>query len=230
MRTLLLLPLLLTPVSTFQNGAGDGAPVTVVGARWTKTWQKVEHADAQAPGPAPAVNSANKINERNRRANAPAGVRDPNEDTVDGRSAALDKIVRESRLPKSETVEGYTYRVKVQNPGAKAVDVIFWEYRFEETANPSNLTRRQFLCGVQIKGGREKEIEAFGGSGPAAAVSAESLANKASNPFSERVVINRVEYADGTIWQRKDWNYAEVGASIRRAVSTPWGAEMCRAL
>jgi hypothetical protein len=222
MRTLLLLPLLLAPVSPFQSGAGDGAPVTVVGAKWTKTWQKVEHADTQAPGPAQSMNPANKIHERNRRSNAPAGVRDPNEDTIDGRSAALDRAVRESRAPKSETVEGYAYRVKVQNPGAKAVEVLFWEYQFEETANPANLTRRQFLCGVQIKGGKEKELQAFGGSGPAA--------QKAANPFAERVRINRVEYADGTIWQRRDWSYAEVRASIQRAVSTPWGAEMCRAL
>ena len=41
MWTLLLLPLLLMPVSPLQSGAGDGAPVTVVGAGWTKTWQKV---------------------------------------------------------------------------------------------------------------------------------------------------------------------------------------------
>lgn len=230
MRILLLLPLLLTPVYALQNGAGGGAPVTVVGATWTKTSRKVEHADTQGPGPAPSMNPANKIGERNRRMNAPAGMRDPNEDTIDGRSAALDKVVRESRAPKTETVEGYAYRVKVRNPGANAVEVLFWEYQFEETANPSNLTRRQFLCGVQIKGGKEKEVQAFGGSGPAGAISAESLANRAANPFAERVVINRVEYADGTIWQRKDWSYAEVRASIQRAVSTPWGAEMCRAL
>ena len=230
MRTLLLLPLLLTPISPFQNGAGDGAPVNVVNSRWTKTQQKVEHPDAQGPSPAPAMIPANKNFERNRRINDPAGVRDPNADTIDGRAAALEKAVRESRAPKSETVEGYVYRVKVQNLAPKAVEVIYWEYQFEETANPSNLTRRQFLCGVQIKGGKEKEVQAFGGSGPAGAISAESLANKAANPFAERVRINRVEYADGTIWQRKDWNYAEVRDSIKRAISTPWGAEMCRAL
>jgi hypothetical protein len=230
MRTLLLLPLLLAPASAFQNGAGEGTPLNVLGARWMKTQQKVEHPDTQAPGPAQAMIPANKINERNRRANQPVGVRDPNEDTIDGRSAALDRVVRESRAPKSEMVEGYAYRVKVQNLGAKAVEVVFWEYQFEETTNPSNLTRRQFLCGVQIKGGKEKELQAFGGSGPAGVVSAESLAKGAANPFTERVRINRVEYADGTIWQRKDWNYAEVRASIQRAVSTPWGAEMCRAL
>ena len=39
-----------------------------------------------------------------------------------------------------------------------------------------------------------------------------------------------IEYADGSIWQRKDWNFAEMRASIQRAVSTPWGVEMCRGL
>src|SRR5829696_3224230 len=230
MRTLLLLPLLLTPVSPFQNNPGDGAPVTVVSARWTKTRQKVEKLAEPGSTPAAAMTAADKNFSRGRRVNDPAGVRDPNADTLDARSAAMDKAVRDARAQAPEVVEGYAYRVKVQNAAQKNIDVIFWEYQFEETANPSNLTRRQFLCGVQIKGGKEKELQAFGGSGPAGVVSAESLANKAANPFAERVLINRVEYADGSIWQRKDWNYAEVRASIQRAVSTPWGAEMCRAL
>jgi hypothetical protein len=229
MRTLLLLPLLLAPVSPFQSDPGDDAPVTVVSARWTKTRQKVERADAAGSTPAAALTAADKNFARNRRINDPAGVRDPNADTLDARSAALDKAVRDARTQSVE-VEGYDYRVKVQNAARKAVEVIFWEYQFEETANPSNLTRRQFLCGVQIKGGKGKELQAFGGSGPAGVVSAASLADKSANPFAERVRINRVEYADGTIWQRKDWNYGEVRDSIQRAVSTPWGAEMCRAL
>lgn len=229
MRTLLLLPLLLTPVSPFQNSPADSAPVTVVSARWTKTRQKVEKPDARGSTPAAAMTAADKNFARNRRINDPAGVRDPNADTLDARSAAMDKAVRDARKPSIE-VEGYAYRLKVQNAALKNIEVIFWEYQFEETANPSNLTRRQFLCGVQIKGGKEKELQAFGGSGPAGAISAESLAHNAANPFAERVVVNRIEYADGTIWQRKDWNYAEMRAAIQRAVSTPWGAEMCRAL
>lgn len=229
MKILLLLPLLLTPAAPLQDGAGEGPPVKVVSARWTRTRQKVEKADAQGSTPAAAMTSADKNFARGRRVNDPAGVRDPNADTLDARSAAMDKAVRDARAPAVE-VEGYAYRVKVQNAGRKEVEVIYWEYQFEETANPSNLTRRQFLCGVQLKGGKEKELQAFGGSGPAGSVSAESLAGGAENPFAERVRINRVEYADGSIWQRKDWNYGEVRASIQRAVSTPWGAEMCRAL
>ncbi|HEX8337096.1 MAG TPA: hypothetical protein VF621_10230 [Pyrinomonadaceae bacterium] len=230
MRTLLLLPLLLAPVSPPQGGAGGAPPVNVVSARWAKTRYKVERPDVQGSTPAAEMTAADKNFARNRRINDPAGVRDPNADTVDARRAALDKAVRDARSQKPETVEGYDYRVKVRNEGAKAVEVLFWEYQFEETADPSNLTRRQFLCGVQIKGGKEKEVQALGASGPAAAISVESLSNRAASPFAERVLINRIEYADGTIWQRKDWNYAEVRDSIQRAVSTPWGAEMCRAL
>jgi hypothetical protein len=43
-------------------------------------------------------------------------------------------------------------------------------------------------------------------------------------------VINRVEYADGSILQRKGWNFAEMKSSIERAIKTPWGAEMCRGI
>ena len=230
MRTLLLLPILLLPSPPPQEPPGDGPALGVLSHKWTKSRQVVEKADAQGPIPAPAMIPANRNFERNRRINDPAGVRDPNADTIDGRSAALEKSVREARSPKTEMVDGFAYRVKVRNAGAKAVEVLFWEYQFEEAADPSNLARRQFLCGVNIKPGKDKELLAFSASGPNAAVSAESLAKMAENPFRERVVLNRVEYADGTIWQRKGWNFAEVKAAVSRAVSAPWGAEMCRGL
>jgi len=232
MRTLLLLPFLLTTFSPFQSAAttGDGSTMDVIGYKWTKSRQVVEKTDTQGPVPAAAMTAANRNFERNRRLNDPAGVRDPNADTIDGRSAALEKAVREARAPKTTEVDGFAYKVKVRNAGPKAVEVLFWEYQFEEAADPANLARRQFLCGVNIKGGKEKELLAWSASGPNGAISVESLANKTESPYRERVVINRIEYADGTIWQRKDWNFAEVRASVQRAVSTPWGTEMCRGL
>lgn len=232
MRTLLLLPLLLLTVPPVRNGVaeGDGSALDVLSYKWTKSRQVVEMADTQGPAPAQAMIPANKNFERNRRINDPAGVRDPNADTIDGRSAALEKSVREARAPKAASVDGFAYRVKVRNAGAKAIEVLFWEYQFEETANPSNLARRQFLCGVNIKPGKDKELQAFSVSGPNGAIGVDSLVGRAGELFRERVVVNRVEYADGSIWQRKDWNFGEVRASVARAVATPWGAEMCRGL
>ncbi|HYP53914.1 MAG TPA: hypothetical protein VEQ42_10270 [Pyrinomonadaceae bacterium] len=224
MRTLLLLPLLLSP---FQSG--DGTPVAVLGFKWVKSRQTVARPEPTTGAPAAALTRADKNFERNRRVNDPAGVREPNADTIDTRSAALERSVQESRSAKGKPVDGFAYRVKVRNAGAKVVEVVFWEYRFTEASNPSNVARRQFLCGVQIKPEKEKELQAFGMSGPNV-VSVESLAERAANSYQEQVVINRVEYADGTIWQRAGWNFAEVKSAVMRAVATPWGTEMCRAL
>jgi hypothetical protein len=173
---------------------------------------------------------ANKYFERTRRANVPAGEIDPNEFTIDGRRAALDKAMQESRTPKAKSIDGFNYQVKIRNSGSKVIEVLFWEYQFKETANPSNVVRRQFLCGVNIKPEREKELQAFSLLGPSNVISVGSLAKQPGNLFIEKVVINRVEYADGTILQRKGWNFAEMMPAIKHALGTPWGAEMCRNL
>ena len=229
MRILLLLPFLLAPLQG-DAPAGDGSALDVLSHKWTKSRQVVEQTDTNWPEPAKAIIPADKTYERQRRVNDPMGVRDPHADTLDGRSAALEKVVRESRAPKAKEVDGFAFRVKVRNAGAKAVEVLFWEYQFEEAADPSNLARRQFLCGVQVKAGKDRELLAWSASGPNGAISADSLAGKAESPYRERVVVNRIEYADGTIWQRRGWNFGEVRAAVQRATSTPWGAEMCRGL
>jgi hypothetical protein len=233
MRVLLLLPLLLMSVPLSQNPAAtteDGSSVVVLGFKWFKTRQVGEKIEPEDKTPARAVIPENKNFQRNARINDSIGARDPNADTIDGRSAAIEKNVQEARTPKTKPVDGFAYRVKVQNASAKAVEIIFWEYQFIDPANPATVARRQFLCGVQIKSDKEKELQAFSSFSPTDVVSAESLANKSGSPLQEKVVINRVEYADGSIWQRKDWNFAEVRTSIARAIAAPWGAEMCRRL
>jgi hypothetical protein len=232
MRTFLLFTLLLPFVWPIQNGAvaDDGSALAVLGFKWTKSRQTIAQPEKTINTPAPAMIPANKNFERNKRLNDPAGVRDPNADTIDGRSAALEKSVQEARSPKPSPLDGFSYRVKVRNASAKVIEVLFWEYQFAESSNPTKVSRRQFLCGVNIKSQKEKELQAFSLSGPSDVISADSLGIKSENLYQEKVVINRVEYADGSIWQRKDWNFAEVRSSIARATSTPWGLEMCRGL
>jgi len=209
--------------------APDGSQVEVLDYKCLKSRQASQDETYTENVPARAVIPQNKNYARNARINDPAGVRDPNEDTIDGRSAALEKISQEARQPKNKPVDGYAYRIKVQNGSPKLVEIIFLEYQFVDVANPDSATRRQFLCGVNIKAGKGKEVQAFSLSGPPEVVNVGALANNAK-PFGEKVIVNRVEYGDGTIWQRKGWNFAEIGMSYRRAVSTPWSTEMCRAL
>ena len=123
MRTILLLALILPQALHAQNNPAqnDGSALVVVGSKYAKTRHMLEFADTSSPGPAPAMTAANKNFERNRRINDPAGVRDPNADTIDARSAAMEKNVQESRAPKRKEVEGYEYRVKFRNAGERAV-------------------------------------------------------------------------------------------------------------
>jgi hypothetical protein len=223
---LLVVPLLLVSASQ----VSDTSSVTVVSFKWSKTRQLLEKIETPNTAPAAAMIPQNKNFQRNIRVNDPVGARDPNQDTIDGRSAAIEKNVQESRTPQSKPVDAFSYKVKFQNSSALGVDILFWEYQFIDRVTPSNVTRRQFLCAANLKPGKDKELVAFSRSGPSDVVNVNTLAKNSDKPFDEKVVINRVEYADGSIWQRKDWNFGEIRLTYRRATSTPWTTEMCRGL
>jgi hypothetical protein len=229
MKALLLMPLLLTLVSQGPGGqaTGESSSVVVRDFKWARDRQKIKAPAVASNAPA---RMPEKNFERNVRANATAEVRDPNLDTLEGRSAALEKSMQDAHAPRPKSVDGFTYRVKVRNAGKKAVEIVFWEYQFKARSDPANAVARQFLCGVNIKPDKEKELTAFSTSGPGNLIGAGSMDDKSGNPFEEGVLINRVEYSDGTIWQRKGWNYAAMKPSIARALETPWELEMCRNL
>ena len=211
-----------------QSPGDEVAPVKVLSHKWTRDQQPVEQATGMVNAPMAAVIPQNKNFERNRRANVSPGERDPNLDTIDGRSAALERSVQASRAPKP--IDGFAYRAKFQNLSPKPMEVVFWEYEFTDPATPPVVSRRQFICAVMVKPGKEKELKGFTVSGPSDVVTVDSLAKKPNNPFQERVIINRVEYSDGTIWQRKGWHLADVKFSYQRAVDSPWAPDMCKAL
>ena len=225
---LFLVPLSLINIGQTATTVQDGPQMSVVAFKWTRSRQTIEAPPSDATAPARAMIPQNRNFARNARINDPAGVRDPNADSVDGRAAAIEKSVQESRAPKAEPRDGFAYRVKVKNSSAKIAEIIFWEYRFYDPANPNLVARRQFLCGVNIRPDKEKELEAFSLSGPSDVVSVGTLAGKSQ--FKEEVLINRVEYADNTIWQRKDWSFAEIQRTYERVLREPWIPGACKGL
>lgn len=232
MRILLLLPLFLISNSPGQSAGGiqDDSLVTVIEFKYLKNRQTTRNQGTQATAPAPDMSTVTKTEHRNRHLESRAGVIDPNTQTTDGRSAALERSVQAARAPQSTAVDVYTYLAKIKNVHTQNIEIVFWEYQFKELSNPMNVVRRQFLCSVKIKPGKDRDLQAFSVLGPSDVISVGSLAKKSGDPFEEKVVINRVEFADGSILQRRDWNFGEVKLSIERAIKTPWGDEMCRAL
>jgi len=236
MRGLFILPLLLIPVAVAHNQTlviSEGKPdLVVLSHKWSKTRRVTARVTPnEPPPPAPSLTDTARRNaERSERVTDSGGPRQPTTGlSIDARAAALEKIVRDSRTEPSKSLNGFSYQLRLKNESAKQIEVVFWEYQFIDPAAPEVPVRRQFLCGLNLKTGREKDLTAFSLSGSSKVVSAQSLAEKTEKPPQERVLINRVEYADGTIWQRKDWSFAEIRLSYRNAIATPW-TEMCRGL
>lgn len=227
MKLLLLTSILVLFYSSF---CFPQEPVMVLSSNWQRTTHKGKVIEPQQTAPARAMINENKNFQRNAREQQSPGAIDPNEMTVDGRSAALEKINQQARTAKTDDVIGYTYSANVRNNSGKTAEIIFWEYRFAEIANPSNVVRRQFLCSAKLKNGASKELSVFSSLGPSEVIDADSLARSTTKLFDETVLVNRIEFSDGAILQRNNWKFDDVKKDVERVTSTPWGNETCRAL
>jgi hypothetical protein len=236
MKPLLIFALLLVPFAQAQQPAvnGDESPLSIISSRYSRDRQPVENAasasSSAAVGPQPAPTRYSKNFEKQKRINASAGDRDPEADTLDSRSAEMDRITQQAREAESKpAIDGFAYQVKVQNGGEKVTQNVFWEYQFRETANPANVVRRQFICSVKIKPSQEKSLQAFSRLGPSEVIDVKTLGKKPEHQFESAVRINRIEFADGTFWQRKGWEVTQFQLSAK-ARSATRNLPMCRGL
>lgn len=205
-------------------------PVPVLRAKWERVTVKAPKTEVAPTGPNVSVIAENKYFQRKAREQRTDHPPDPTEETIEGRSRALDKIVQESRTPQPDDQTGYSYLAEVRNDTGKKIAVLFWEYRFTEIARPTNVVRRQFLCGVEIKDGDKKSLSAFSLLGPSDSIDSKSLEKPDEKLFDEKVQINRIEFSDGEVRQRNGWKFEDVREAVDRATATPWGKDTCRPL
>src|SRR5436190_13675358 len=167
-------------------------PVTILSSRWYRTNKPAPKSEVQPTVPARPVNVDDKYFQRKAREQRTDNPRDPYDDSIEGRSAAMERSVAQSRAPQPDDVLGYTYMTEVRNDTGQAVHVIFWEYQFTEIAHPQNVVHRQFLCGVKIKDGEKKVLSVFSTLAPSDVLTVESLAKPEQKLFEEHVRVNRI--------------------------------------
>ncbi len=97
----------------------------------------------------------------------------------------------------------FSYIVQVQNNGAKMIKAIDWDYIFFDLTNQSEMGRRQFRTEEKIAPGKTKELRFFLRTPPTQTVSIHSLVKNERANLGEEVVIVRVEYLDGSVWQNQ---------------------------
>lgn len=221
---------LIFVLGCFSQEQTEESILSVLDSKWERVRIAGQKADSIVVPPARGLTPNDKYYQRASRSNQPKGVPDPSEESTDGRAAALERSVQEARMAKSDDVNGFRYSASFRNNSDRRIEVLFWEYRFKEFANPSNVIRRQFLCAVKAKPGEKFDLSATSTLGPSEIISADSLKDSSAKTFDEKIFLNRIEFADGAILQRLDWKMAEVKASIEKVIAAPWGKDLCKML
>ena len=96
----------------------------------------------------------------------------------------------------------YLYKAKITNTGAKTIKALIWEYVVIDE-NGVEVGTHTFIDNTKIRAGRTAGLVAYS-STPAVGVITAKSAKDSRHNYSERVIIDRIEYDDGTYWQRPD--------------------------
>ncbi|MET0645021.1 MAG: hypothetical protein ABW208_00285 [Pyrinomonadaceae bacterium] len=99
--------------------------------------------------------------------------------------------------PPPGVVTTYVYRAKVKNTGAKTIRVIDWGYTFLDPETQQELGRHLYSTKVKIRPGQDNELVGRSAKPQTSTINVKN----AGKELGEQVVIYRVEYDDGTVWQ-----------------------------
>jgi hypothetical protein len=97
--------------------------------------------------------------------------------------------------------DGYRYAVKLRNNGNKVIKSIDWDYLFLDPDTSIVVSRHQFTSDDTIKPGKSKEISVLYLNPPVKTVSVKMLNKKSPANYREQVMLIRIQYSDGSVWQ-----------------------------
>lgn len=110
----------------------------------------------------------------------------------------------------------YQLRLELKNTGTNVVRSLAWQYK--PTAMPEDYEPKQYLCALEVKPKEKKLLELWTPYAPVKVISVDERSNALKDG---EVVINKIEYTDGSVWTRRGWNYKlPANASQRLAEGT----------
>jgi len=100
----------------------------------------------------------------------------------------------------SAVVNGYLYQAQVKNVVDKTIKGLQWSYVFSDSQKQQEVVRHQFYSRTQIRAGETKKVAAFTRGAPPGVIDAKEVSKNSGKVGNESIVIERVEFADGTVW------------------------------
>jgi hypothetical protein len=169
----------------------------------------------------PITNSRSNSNKADTRTRATINQEEiRNRNSIENRSRDMleleQDVMREAQ--NSKPIDMFRYQVRLKNTGIKVVKVVIWDYQASYTDDFAEASHRLFRCSAKIKPNQSERFEVFTVLPPIRVINAAGTTR-----FKERIVINRIEYDDGSSWRRSTWHEPDV-------VATEGGRGNCKLL
>ena len=117
------------------------------------------------------------------------------------REAKADEANLAAQRQKKPSRYYFIYKTKIKNNHTAAITQIDWDYVFFERGTENELGRQEFTSDEQVGPGKTKELVVTITSPPTRTISVTSLNLEERDRLSEKIILVRVKYADGHIWQ-----------------------------
>lgn len=198
---LLMLVLAFAAVANTQTPQiSDDPPVTVVKHNWVK--ERINWEGDPFGGPVENFDDVRRRNVDIRRVERARGTGNIGEAAKVEREMRAEQVIK-ARPPKPPRYV-FLYRTSVKNTVEKTIKEIDWDYIFFDAVTGEELGRRQFTSVENIGPGKTRELSFTLSKPPAQRISVYALEKKEREGLVEKVVIGRVQFADGTSWKRPD--------------------------
>ena len=199
----LLLSLLVVPIAS--SAQTLPAPTTSSEVEVVKfSWSKERLNWEQNPFSGPNEN----FHEMQFRARSEKRVTDAKKSGTTGQQAVAERdakvdaaIVAAARQPAGPARYYFIYRASMKNSSTKPIEEIDWDYVFIDSATGQELGRHQFTSTKIIQPGKSKELTFMLSSPPTKRISVSALNKQERSGIADQVVVVRVKYSDGSVWQ-----------------------------
>jgi hypothetical protein len=176
----------------------DNLDFTIVKHSWTK--ERINWEGDPFGGPVETFDDVRRRRVDERRVERARGS---------GNIAEASKVEREMRSeqiiksrPPAPPRYAFLYKVSLRNNTNKTIKAIDWDYVFFSSNTQSETGHLEFTSDAKIGPGKTKELTVMAHRPPARTVSIYELDRTERQGLDGQVVIVRLEYTDGSIWQR----------------------------
>lgn len=123
-----------------------------------------------------------------------------------GEATRVEREMRAEQVIKSRPPApprySFLYKISIKNTGQKTFKEIDWDYVFSDAATGAEVSRREFTAVERLSPGKQKEFTFFSPRPPTHTISVDKLDKRERDAIGEHIVIMRIQYADGSVWQR----------------------------